>query len=420
MTSRRDFLASAAAASLVPWAGSGPAASSARQAGATAGPARRTAEPPAAPRLAAPDRLDPWIEVDPAALAHNVGQIRRLSHRPILAVLKNNAYGLGLAPVARRLEPMDGIAGFAVVRVDEALALRDAGIRKPVLLMARVESDAAAELAARGIELSVTAADDPARLAAALGEAATARVHLYLDTGMSRMGIRWDEALPVARELAAAAPALEVAGTFMAFTEEPDFDLVQLGRFSDFVEEARAAGFRPGTLHAASSNGVFHLPGAHLDAVRPGIAIFGAYPSRPEEERTKAELVPAVRLKAGVARVSRLEPGDSVSYGRSYVADRPVWIATLPVGHSDGYPREAVNGARVRIGGRGYPVIGAVSASHTIIEVGDEPTVRPGDVATLLGPDHPDIHPNALAGAVGVSVYDLLMHLGPLLPRHEV
>jgi len=106
-----------------------------------------------------------------------------------------------------------------------------------------------------------------------------------------------------------------------------------------------------------------------------------------------------------------------VSYGRRYVAERSVWIATLPVGHADGYPREAVEGGRVLIGERTYPAIGAVSASHTIVEVGDEPAVRVGDVATLLGPDHPDIHPNRLAEAVGVSAYDLLMHLSPLLPR---
>jgi alanine racemase len=120
-----------------------------------------------------------------------------------------------------------------------------------------------------------------------------------------------------------------------------------------------------------------------------------------------------------VVRTDRLRPGDSVSYGRRYVASRPTWIATLPVGHGDGYPRDAVKGAKVLIGERLYPVIGAVSASHCIIEVGDDERVLVGDVATLLGPDRPEIHPSAVAGITG-SVYDLLMHLNPVLPRMVV
>ncbi len=130
-----------------------------------------------------------------------------------------------------------------------------------------------------------------------------------------------------------------------------------------------------------------------------------------------AELRPAVRLRARVVRVERLRTGDGVSYGQNYVARRPTWIATLPAGHTDGVPRESVEGAQVLIGGRLYPVIGAVSASHTIVEVGEEPTVAIGDVATLVGPDHPEIHPNAVAAATGRSVYDILMHLSPSLPR---
>ena len=161
----------------------------------------------------------------------------------------------------------------------------------------------------------------------------------------------------------------------------------------------------------------FGAAAAHLDMVRPGMSLYGGYPNDPALQREAATLRSAIRLKARVVRVERLRIGDSVSYGRNYVAREPTWVATLPVGHTDGFPRNAVEGGRVLIGAQTYPVIGAVSASHTIVEVGAEQTVRVGDVATLLGPDAPEIDPNRLSAATGVSIYDVFMHLNPLLPR---
>ncbi|MCZ6915460.1 MAG: alanine racemase [Gemmatimonadetes bacterium] len=364
------------------------------------------------------DRFDPWIEVDPSALRHNVGEIARLGGgRPILAVVKNNAYGLGFDAVGSVLDPMEEIAGFAVVKASAAITLRQVGVRKPILLMAMFAESDGPDLVTHEIQLSLCtddAADRIRRLAASVGHPIAA--HLYLDTGMSRMGMPYHRALPWMTTLASR-DDLRIAGTFMAFTEETAFDHEQLDRFTAVTGEARRAGANLGQLHAASSNGVFHLPEARLDLVRPGIAIYGGYPSRPEEERAMATLRPAFRLRARVSRVQQLRPGDSVSYGRRYVADRPTWIATLPIGHSDGYPGQAVNRGRILIGDNLYPVIGSVSASHTIVEVGDERSVQVGDVATLVGPDHPDITPNTFADAVGVSVYDVMMHMNPGLPR---
>ncbi len=363
------------------------------------------------------ERFDPWLEIDPAALRYNVSVVARLSGgRPIMAVIKNNAYGLGLATVAAVLEELPEIMGFAVVKTDAAITLRDAGIRKPVLLMGLFSDADGPELVARNIDLILGTDDSGERVARAARQAGhSARVHVYLDTGMSRMGIPYHRAIPWLDEVAPL--GLDIQSTFMGFTEEPEFDREQLRRFIEVTGAAKERGFQLGALHAASSNGVYHLPEAHLDLVRPGIAIFGAYPSDEESERAIAELHPAVRLRARVVRVERLRMGDSVSYGREYTAERATWIATLPVGHTDGYPRKAVNGARVLINGALYPAIGAVSASHTIVELGDEPTVSIGDVATLLGPDDPAIRPNALAAATDRSVYDILMHLNPVLPK---
>jgi alanine racemase len=366
-------------------------------------------------RHEAPQRYDPWVEVIPANLAHNAATLRRLGGRPILGVIKNHGYGLDYRIVARLLEPHADVAGFALVRVDEALALREQGVRKPILLMARVPDDALPELARRRITLAVYADDEPKRLAALRPNTEPLSVQAYVDTGMSRMGIRYDRALPFLQAISAVGQC-RLTGAFMTFTEDADFDREQLGRFQTLVRDATAAGISLGKLHAASSHSIFHHRDVGFDFLRPGMSLYGGYPDKFDEERAMAELRPALRLRARVVRTDRLRPGDSVSYGRSYIATKPTWVATIPLGHGDGYARTAVKGAKVLVGERLYPVIGAVSASHSIIEVGDEETVHLGDVATFLGPDRPEIHPNEVARITG-SVYDLLMHLNPALPR---
>ncbi|MGM0670421.1 MAG: alanine racemase [Gemmatimonadota bacterium] len=375
-----------------------------------------------------PDRFDPWVEVDPEALAFNVGVLSRLVNgRPILAVIKNNGYGLDLVTVGKILEALPQVRGLAVVKTEAALALKAAGIRKPVVLMALFGETDGPELVARGVDLCLTTPDAGDRVLAALrgagaggpsntpAAAPTPRLHAYLDTGMSRMGVPYHRAVPWMEEIPRR--GLRVESTFMGFTEDPEYDREQLRRFLEVADTLRSRGVDPGILHAASSAAVFNFPASHLDMVRPGISLFGAYPSNEGTEAGIAGLRPALRLRARVVRVEQLRPGDSVSYNRNYIAGRPTWVATLPLGHSDGYPREAVEGARVLINGRLYPPIGAISASHTVVELGDEPAAKIGDVATLVGPDHPEIHPNALAARTGRSVYDILMHLSARMPR---
>jgi alanine racemase len=358
--------------------------------------------------------LDPWIEVDVAALRSNAREAARLSGgRPVLAVIKNNGYGLGTVEVATALDDEGSVAGFAVVKVSAALGLRAAGIRKPVLHMGATTDSQAREMVEAGIRLSVFDDRDPVRLerlASDLGRRVPA--HVYVDTGMSRLGIPSHRALPWLRELAAR--PVQVEGTFMGFTES-EFDAEQMRRFRALTQQAREEGLALGRLHAASSHGLFLRPEALLDMVRPGLALYGAYPSG--ADTAAAELVPAFRLKARIARVERLRAGDAVSYGQLWRAERDTWTATLPVGHADGYPRRAVEGCEVLIRGRLHPVVGAVSASHTIVVLGDEPTAAVGDEATLVGPDDPAIHPNEVARRTGSSVYDVLMHLGQSLPR---
>ena len=416
--SRRKFLAGAAATGVV-----GPRVMTEHVSSETRlrEPGRNASIPEAFQGKAPPpDRFDPWVEVDPEALAFNVGVLSRLvGGRPILAVIKNNAYGLDLVTVGRILEALPQVQGLAVVKTEAALALKTAGIRKPVVLMALFGETDGPELVAQGVDLCLTTPDAGDRVLAAVqgagGGAPTPRLHAYLDTGMSRMGVPYHRAVPWMEDLHRR--GLKFTSTFMGFTEDPDYDREQLRRLLEVADALRARGVDPGLLHAASSAAVFNFPDSHLDMVRPGLSLFGAYPSNEGHEASMAELRPALRLRARVVRVEQLRPGDSVSYNRNYIAREATWAATIPLGHSDGYPREAVEGARVLINGELYPPVGAISASHTVVELGgvsdpgQEPPVKIGDVATLVGPDHPEIHPNALAARTGRSVYDVLMHL---------
>jgi len=239
-------------------------------------------------------------------------------------------------------------------------------------------------------------------------------VHVCVDTGIGRVGVPYREAPPLLRDLAARA-SVRMAGTMMTFSEDQEFDKEQLRRFLELCGGLEREGLLLGPKHAASSFGLFRNPDAFLDMVRPGMAVFGVYPE-PEFRGTAMDLRPAVGLKARVIYVKQLRPGDSAGYNRAYVAKAPVWVATLPVGHTDGLPRTAATGAKVRIGNELYPIIAAVSASHSIVEIGAERRVEVGDEATYFD-WREGSRPEDFGAACRTSVYDLTMHLNPLLPR---
>ena len=360
--------------------------------------------------------FEPWLEIDANAIRRNAETVARLAGgRPIIAVVKNNAYGLGLEVAGPIVDRIPQVHTLAVVRASEAVALRKAGARKPILLMNRASDEEAIELARRQVRLAVFGDDAPdqvRRVSRAIGKPVAG--HLYMDTGMNRMGQRVDRAGEWLTSLASGG-ALRVEGTFTELTEEPDFDLEQAARLRAFAGQVSAAGLQPGSLHAASSLEVFHRPETHLDMVRPGFALWGGYVS--DEARAAGGLKPAFTLKAPVIRVEFLNAGDGVSYFRPWKAERPTWIAVLAIGHADGYPRTAVKGAEVLVGDRVFKVIGAVSASHTILELGSEPAVRVGDIATLIGAGNDAIHPNEVAARSGTSAYDRFMHLSAVLRR---
>jgi alanine racemase len=360
--------------------------------------------------------FDPWVEINPANLKHNVAEVsRRAGRRPILAVIKNNGYGTGVANVARLLEPEQAIAGFAVVKAQEAHTLRDAGIGKPILLMGPFDDQNLADIAARNIRPMVYTPIGQAldRLSGKLQRPVP--LHICIDTGIGRVGVPHHRAAELVRDLAAR-KSVKLEGTMMTFTEDPEFDKEQMNRFSTLCGALERDGVKLGRKHSVSSFGVFQHPEAFLDMVRPGMALFGIY-SEPEF-RTNGllDLRPALSLKAQVIYVKQLAPGESAGYNRAYVAKSNVWVATLPVGHADGLPRTAAKGAKVQISGSLYPIIASVSASHCIVEIGPEPAVHVGDEAVFFG-DRQGSRPEDFARDSDSSVYDLTMHLSALLPR---
>jgi alanine racemase len=363
--------------------------------------------------------FDPWVEVHRGNLAHNVAEIRkRAGNRPILAVIKNNGYGAGVANVARLLEPSEAIQGFAVVKLQEAAALRDAGIRKPVLLMGPFDEQNLEEAVARDITPMVYTpiGDVLDRLAAKRQK--PLGVHICVDTGIGRVGVPHREAARLVRDFASR-KSVRIEGVMMTFAEDVAFDEEQKKRFVTLTEGLMSEGVALGKRHAVSSFGLFQHPDFFLDMVRPGMAIYGVYSEQEFRESPALALRCALALKARVAYVKRLEAGDSAGYNRAYRAEKPVWIATLPVGHTDGLPRGVAGKAKVRIGDSLYPIVASVSASHTIVEIGPEKTVEIGDEVAIF--DWRDgSRPEDLAKSSGASVYDLTMHLNPLLPRRIV
>ena len=360
--------------------------------------------------------FDPWIEINAANLRHNVSQIsKRVAGRPILAVIKNNAYGMGLVEAARLLASLEPVVGLAVVKMHEAVTLRDRGIRKPILLMGPVDDGDLAEIAARDVVPMVYTPVGPAldRISARLKRPVP--IHVCVDTGLGRVGVPHSQAAALIRDLAAR-KSVRIDGMMMTFSEDAALDLEQIRRFTSLATELTSAGVRIGRKHAASSFTLFQHPNAFFDMVRPGMAIYGVYSEQEFRGTSVLDLRPAMALRTRVAYVKQIRAGESAGYSRAYVAKEDVWIATLPVGHTDGWPRAAAKGARVRIGGALYPVIASVSASHTIVEIGRDQRVNIGDIATLWDWETGS-RPEDVGQACGASVYDLTMHLNALLPR---
>lgn len=361
-----------------------------------------------------------WLEVDLDSVVWNLERIaERVGGAQIVAVVKNDAYGHGAVAVARVLVE-HGVRSLAVARVREALILRQSGIEAELLNMGFFAPTDAEDIVTQSITQALFRWSDALALAdAAARSDKEARVHIKVDTGMGRLGVPHEEAVGFVGRVHSL-EGLHVAGLFSVLTEDPDFDRLQLSRFLAVAHALEERGIAVGMRHIASSAAILDTPEAFLDAVRPGIMLYGLYPSQRAARERRVELRPAMALKARVGTVKPLLAGEGVSYHRRYVTNRDTRIATLPIGWGDGYPKGMSNGGGVLIHGQRYPIVGDVCANVCMVDVGDQADVKIGDEVVLMGRQgNEEISADEIAARAGgpTSNYDIVTGFRSSLPR---
>jgi len=328
-----------------------------------------------------------WVEINQANLAANFRLVKQLvgAQVKILAAVKADAYGHGMEPMARALAGC-GADVLGVASADEALALSQAGIRTPVLILGLVSTDAERRRAV-SVSAEVTVADySGARLLQrAVPAGRRVVVHVKVDTGMGRLGMWHSEAVAQVRKIKALS-RLTIGGLYTHLSSadtDARFTREQIRRLEAIVNELAGVGIRIPLVHAANSSAVLRQPAAFFTMVRPGLMLYGMSPLA--AGRTRAWLKPVLSFKTRIAFLKTVGKGRSISYGRTFIAPRRTLIATIPVGYADGYRREFSSQARVLVRGRYARVVGRVCMDQTMIDVGHIPGVHVGDSVVLIG-----------------------------------
>lgn len=368
-------------------------------------------------------------EVDLDALMHNVEFMRAgiNSATKMLAVIKTDGYGHGGIPIAKSLEPLDYLYGFATATPEEAFLLRENGIRKPILVLGYSYSYAYERMAREGIRPTVFEMGQLEDLVlAARNAGCPIKLHIKVDTGMGRIGITPDEeGISFMRRVLeyAADEVLEVEGIFTHFARADEKDKTcareQLRRFEDFAERVETElGLRGLLKHCSNSAGILELPEANMDIVRAGISLYGLRPSDEVLVGAK-EMKPVLSLKSSIVYVKTVHAGQSVSYGGTFTAEEDTRVATVPVGYGDGYPR-ALSGPTgyVLIHGKKAPILGRVCMDQFMVDVSHISEASMGDCVTLIGADGDErITVEMLGDLSGRFNYELVCDLGNRVPR---
>ena len=367
-------------------------------------------------------RVKALISLD--AVEYNFEQMKKniKEGTKIVAVIKADAYGHGAVPIARMIQEYDYIWGFATATAQEALQLRRAGIRKPVLVIGLVFEEYYEKLVENEIRMAVCDYETARKFdEAAKKKGKRGLIHLAVDTGMTRIGFKDDkeclEEIRCIYELS----DVRIEGLFTHFARADEYDrspaMVQLKRYLDFAELLEKNGIHIPLHHCSNSAGIIRVPEANMDMVRAGITIYGIYPSE-EVEKDIVKLKPVMELKSHVSYVKDVQPDTEVSYGGTFVTSRPTRMATIPVGYADGYPRQLSGKGWVLIHGKKAPICGRVCMDQFMVDVTEISDVKAGDEVTLLGRDGDEfISADTLGDLSGRFSYEFVCDINKRVPR---
>jgi len=373
-----------------------------------------------------------WAEISLSALAYNLKAIReyvnpsqekRKKPRLVLSIVKGNGYGHGGPQVAKALEKA-GSDWFGVTCTDEGIAVREAGVRKPILVLTGFVPGEESRLVKHGLTAVIHRCEQLAileRAAAHIGGKKRAPFHLKIDTGMNRLGIASTDVECFARQLGKC-KHLQLTGIFSHFASSEVFTNTAVGqqtceqeeRFYAALDRLRALGIDPGVVHLANSAAIVTRPETWADMVRPGVILYGYHPGYdPAKKREEAEkrltLKPVMSLRSRIINLRNVRAGDGVGYNATFVAKRPSRIGVLAAGYGDGIHRSLGNRGSVLVRGKLAPIVGIVSMDVTMIDVTDVPDVEIGDIATIYGTDGSNVLPaNHVARNIGTVTSDLL------------
>ena len=366
-----------------------------------------------------------WAEVDLDAIWENMVHMKEniAENTKILAVIKTDGYGHGGVPIAKMLEQLDFMFGYAAATYEEAHVLREAGVKKPILILGYTFPYCYEELIREEIRPAVYRRDTVEELAAAAAKVGKkAKVHIKVDTGMGRIGITPDEeGLEFVRFLIEH-PELEVEGIFTHFAKSDEADKTsanhQLELFQNFIDKIQTElGITIPVKHCSNSAAILEMPQANMDMVRAGITTYGLYPS----EEVSKDIVPlraAMSLYSHIVYCKMIHAGQSVSYGGLFTAQTDTRVATSPVGYGDGYPRSLSGRGYVLIHGKRAPILGRVCMDQFMVDISEIPEAMDGDKVTLLGMDGTErITAEELGELSGRFNYEFVCDLGKRIPR---
>ena len=366
-----------------------------------------------------------WAEVDLDAIWENMVHMKEniAENTKILAVIKTDGYGHGGVPIAKMLEQLDFMFGYAAATYEEAHVLREAGVKKPILILGYTFPYCYEELIREEIRPAVYRRDTVEELAAAAAKVGKkAKVHIKVDTGMGRIGITPDEeGLEFVRFLIEHSE-LEVEGIFTHFAKSDEADKTsanhQLELFQNFIDKIQTElGITIPVKHCSNSAAILEMPQANMDMVRAGITTYGLYPS----EEVSKDIVPlraAMSLYSHIVYCKMIHAGQSVSYGGLFTAQKDTRVATIPVGYGDGYPRSLSGRGYVLIHGKRAPILGRVCMDQFMVDISEIPEAMDGDKVTLLGMDGTErITAEELGELSGRFNYEFVCDLGKRIPR---